>query len=141
MIRILLVDDYPETLEALTQLYELHENVKVGGYALNGTELMKILAQETFDIISIDIQLGKENGLKLCESIHRNDPDAFILMCSLEASEATQKDAARAGASYFLAKPITSTSVRDAIKAYTDAKMRRTIPESSDHWIDNFLIK
>ncbi|KYP81102.1 response regulator [Ferroacidibacillus organovorans] len=142
MIKILLVDDYPETLEALSQLYELHSNVKIGGCALNGAELFKILEKDnTFDIISIDIQLGKENGLQLCEEIYQKYPNSFILMCSLEASEANQKEAIRAGASYFLAKPISSTSIRKVIEVYKATRMKRAFPEQFDHWVDDLLIK
>lgn len=117
-MKILLVDDHTETLEVLTLLYRLNGRVEIGGHAQSGDEMWERLRAERFDAVSLDIQLGIEDGILLCAQLHEKYPGLFILMCSLDASEEQRCEAYAAGASFFLAKPITHQDVRLVYESY-----------------------
>lgn len=114
-IRTLLVDDSPETLEALMLLYTSNPEMEVVGTATNAVEAVTFLESTSIDLISIDIYLGDDNGFHLCTRIHHLYPSVFIAMCSLEDDEVYKRIAEQAGARYFLSKPITLDDIWNLI--------------------------
>ncbi|WP_026961020.1 response regulator transcription factor [Alicyclobacillus herbarius] len=117
MVKVLLVDDFDETLESLELVYGFHPDVQVVGRAHNAEEMWDILGQQQVDYVSLDIQLGAESGLELCRQIRKKYPKIFVVMCSVEASDRMQKSAIDAGASYFLAKPIGMNEINHAVSS------------------------
>jgi DNA-binding NarL/FixJ family response regulator len=118
MIKIVIVDDFKETAESLSMLYGLRKDVQIVALAHNGDQLWSVLQEHEVDLISLDIQLGRENGLELCQIIHHKYPKIFTVICSVEATIENQRLAAEAGASYFLAKPVSIADISEAIDLF-----------------------
>ncbi|ACV60075.1 response regulator [Alicyclobacillus acidocaldarius] len=132
MIKVLLIDDFDETLESLAIVYSLHHGVEIVGRAHNAEEAWNILSSREVDFISIDIQLGQEDGLNLCREILNKYPDKFVVLCSVEASDVVQSRAFEAGASYFLPKPIGLDDVRKVVDVYSNRNRRPPKDASAD---------
>ena len=139
LVNILLVDDFDETLEALRLQYGTYPDAIVVGSAHNGEEMWRNLIEQVVDIVSIDIQLGHENGFALCEQVRLKYPDLFIIICSMEASETNRERAEQAGASYFLAKPLARPDVHQVIEFYKDSLHNKHGSRASDDWGDELL--
>lgn len=124
-MRVMLVDDSPETLEVLVAQYQLQRGVEVVGAFCEGASLLLALAQSApVDLVSVDIQLGTEDGFALCERIRSRYPMTRVVMCSIEADDEMRRRAVRAGASHLLAKPVLS---RD-LKSWLDLGPEGMIP-------------
>ena len=120
MIRMVIVDDCIETAETLSNLYALRDDVEVVGIVQSGEQLWRILGQTDVDLVSLDIQLGHENGLELCQLLHKKYPRVFIVMCSVEETIENRRLALEAGATHFLSKPITMNCVSETVQMCLD---------------------
>ena len=84
MLRVLLVDDEPFIIQGLRVLIDWEqEGFVIAGTASNGQEAYEFLKKETVDLILADIQMPVMNGLKLQETIQReNLSDAYCVILS-----------------------------------------------------------
>ena len=130
MIRMVIVDDFIETAESLSNLYTLRPDIKIVGIAQNAEQLWEVLREEEVNLVSLDIQLERENGLEVCQALHEKFPDLFIVMCSVEATLENKRLTTEAGAAHFLAKPITMNDVAETLQMYFDYKNAMNEPTS-----------
>jgi PAS domain S-box-containing protein len=105
-MRILLVEDHPESRRALTRLIELrgHEVLAVGSAEEAEVELQK----RAFSFLILDWMLPGKSGVDLCREL-RAQPDGedyFILLVTARDDPADLKEALEAGANDYLTKPI-----------------------------------
>jgi two-component system repressor protein LuxO len=114
VIRILAVDDEPSILR-LIELY-----LKAEGYEVvksqDAAEARKILDEERFDAVLLDVRLPGEDGLSLLAHVketHRNLP---VLMVTAHGTVDTAVEAMRLGAYDFLLKPIERTRIKVSLK-------------------------
>ncbi|NWF65354.1 MAG: response regulator [Chloroflexi bacterium] len=106
MAKILIIDDDAETirlLETITRL-EGHETLSV----LESRNALQ--AAESFrpDLVLLDIMMPEINGIAICKLI-KSKPEissAKVMMVSALSDEGTRRDAANAGATQFVTKPI-----------------------------------
>lgn len=142
-IRILIMDDSPETLDTLSLLFESHPDMDVVGAVHSVTEAVEVLTATTVDIVSIDINLRFGSGFQLCEHVHDHYPDVFITMCSVEAHDRNKTLASRAGAHHFLGKPLSFNDIDDLTVRYKDFRNQRSEPEKhmnhEENWIDRIV--
>lgn len=139
VMNIVLVDDVQETLDTLEMMYRWHTGVRVVGKAKNASELWEILGTRQVDVVSVDIELGGQNGLDLCQEISHRYPKVFIVVCSVEDSEDNRRRAAQAGAKLFLGKPVARGDVGRMIETYRQAagsSLRRDAVDSAGKDVD-----
>jgi DNA-binding NarL/FixJ family response regulator len=127
-IKTLLVDDSPETLQVLQIQYGLFPEIQIVGQASSFAEALAAMASSQAELVSIDIQLGYDNGLDLCSRIHSEYPRTFVVVCSVEADDKMRKMASAAGADFFLAKPVSSHDLQILFQTYRE----RTSPSKQE---------
>jgi two-component system, chemotaxis family, chemotaxis protein CheY len=106
--RVLVVDDgtlirlyYRETLEAAG--FEVAE-------AINGIEALEKVLSERFDLVIVDINMPKMDGMSFLRSLRSQEGHAGAIPALVISSEAGERDAVAAraaGANFYLVKPIT----------------------------------
>lgn len=115
--RILVVDDLADmcTLLGLT----LRRNGWEVLEARNGEEAVTIARIEQPDLILMDYDMPKLNGLDACRLITRDAVTAHIPVVIYTGYSAVhvREEAIGAGATSFLLKPITPTRLREEIEA------------------------
>lgn len=117
-VKVFLTDDSVDTLEALTLVYNYHPDFEVVGDARTVTATWESLRTSEIDIVSLDIQIGPDDGIRLCQQLRAEFPFLFIVVCSLDSDEAIQMQARQAGASYFLSKPFGTSELNQLLAAY-----------------------
>jgi len=100
---ILLVEDEENLHEALKLNLEL-ENYDVTG-AYDGVNALKLVQQEYFDMIILDVMLPEIDGITVCETIRLNNQDIPILILSAKNSSADRVLGLKKGADDYLTKP------------------------------------
>ena len=83
MIKVLLVDDHKLILDALSILLELEDDIKIVGKAYNGIEALDILENINADIVVLDINMPKMDGLTTAEIIKKRYPQVKIIMLTM----------------------------------------------------------
>lgn len=114
-MRILLVEDDPKNVELFQAALEDQHEVVVERDGVAGRE--RALA-EPFDLILLDIQLPKMNGIDVCRSLRARGLQVPIV--ALSASVLPDEVARIKGEnfSHFLSKPISPPSLRAAVHEF-----------------------
>jgi DNA-binding NtrC family response regulator len=103
LARILVVDDEVAIRESLEEL------LKLEGYttrmAADGVEGLRILDQESFDLVLLDLALPGQSGLELLPQIKERHLDLPIIMITAYGTVDNVIEAIRAGAENFIQKP------------------------------------
>jgi two-component system, OmpR family, alkaline phosphatase synthesis response regulator PhoP len=100
---ILLVEDEKNLHEALKLNLEL-ENYEVTS-AFDGTQALKAVAQEYFDLIILDVMLPGLDGINVTETIRVGNNQVPILMLSAKNTGADRVLGLKKGADDYLTKP------------------------------------
>jgi two-component system KDP operon response regulator KdpE len=100
--RVLVVDDEPETLKYVGL------NLKARGYdivtAADGTEALKRVEEDVFDLILLDITMPGPDGFAVCQQIRRTSA-VPIIMLSARGQEKDKVKALDLGADDYITKP------------------------------------
>ena len=116
--RILIVDDEPETLKYVGA------NLRARGYdvvtAADGSEALKLNAEDIFDLVLLDITMPGPDGFAVCESL-RQTSAMPIIMLSARGQEKDKVKALDLGADDYLTKPFGI----DELLARVRAALRR----------------
>jgi DNA-binding NtrC family response regulator len=102
--KVLVIDDDRSMLE----LAEFH--LQAQGYesarAETGEEGLKLVEGSRFDVILTDLQLPDLGGIEVVKRLKEISPDSEIIMISGHGSVAKAVEATKAGAFYFVEKPV-----------------------------------
>lgn len=102
--RVLIIDDDPAMLE----LAEFHLQAQGHETARSqtGEEGLKLVEGSHFDVVLTDLQLPDLDGIEVVKRIKELSPDSEIIMISGYASVSKAVEATKAGAFYFVEKPV-----------------------------------
>jgi DNA-binding NarL/FixJ family response regulator len=102
--RILVVDDHVSFRHMLRSFLELNPNWEVCGEASDGWEAIKRTTELHPDIIIMDLDMPKLNGLEATRRIHELLPSARILILTFHENSILPKIAEESGAQGYVLK-------------------------------------
>ena len=102
-MRLLLVDDHPLFLEGLKHLLATY-GAEVAGTARDGLEALAQVRALSPDVVLMDIQMPRCDGLDATRLIKAEYPDVRIVMLTMSAGDEDLFQAIRAGACGYLLK-------------------------------------
>ncbi len=100
--RLLVVDDDPEMCAMMVGWLQ-RNGFSVAGVH-DGAGIAEQMAHRRVDLILLDVMLGDESGLRLCQTL-RKDHDVPIIMVSALSADDQRMAGYRAGADDYVAKP------------------------------------
>jgi pilus assembly protein CpaE len=115
-IRLLIVDDIPETRENLRKLLFFESDIDVVGAATNGEEGIQMAAELRPDIVLMDINMPGVDGITASERISQHSPFTQIIMMSVQGEADYLRRSMLAGAREFLIKPFSSDELVSSIR-------------------------
>lgn len=115
MIKILLVEDEPKTVQSLKKGLE-ESNFKVD-VAYDGEIALQLANQNTYQLIISDIIIPGINGLELCRQLRQKGINVPILMLTALSSTDDKIIGFDAGADDYLAKPFDFKEFLARVKA------------------------
>ncbi len=122
-IKILLVDDHQIIIDGIKSLLDNVENVKVAGEANNGLEAINALKVLTVDIVLMDIDMPKMNGIDATKYIKEKFKDTKVIILSVHCEQAMIKNLVEIGTDGYLLKNSSKEELLDAIyKVANDEK-------------------
>jgi two-component system chemotaxis response regulator CheY len=121
-IRILAVDD-----SSLVRLY-YRATLEEAGFAveqaINGIEAMEKVLAQTFDLVIVDVNMPRMDGLSFVSALRGRSEDVAsmpALVISTEAGAQDLDDARAAGANFYLVKPVSEADLLRHVAALTGA--------------------
>lgn len=129
-IRVLIVDDIPETRENLKKLLYFETDIEVVGAATSGEEGIELAKQYQPHIVLMDINMPGMDGITASEAITQEVPFAQVVMMSVQSEADYLRRSMLAGARDFLTKPFTSDELISTIRRVYEmsASRRAAIP-------------
>lgn len=120
-MNILVVDDSKIMRNILKNILK-NENIPAESIleAPNGEDALVILEEKTIDLLLLDWNMPKLNGLELVKIVRKNDKykELPIIMITSEAAKYNVIEAIKAGVTDYAVKPVSGTSVYAKIKEY-----------------------
>jgi two-component system response regulator HydG len=109
-IRVLVVDDDESHAEAVA------ESLERVGYecvvATSGREGLRLIEEQTFDIVITDLIMEEVGGLEVLAKAKRELPDAEVVILTGHSTVKTAVTAMQAGATTYLTKPLDINELR-----------------------------
>ncbi|UCG22733.1 MAG: response regulator [Chloroflexota bacterium] len=125
-IRILIVDDIPETRENVRKLLQFESDLEVIGHAASGGEAISMAEDQRPDIILMDINMPDADGISASQTITERVPGAQVIIMSVQSEADYLRRAMLAGARDFLMKPFSGDELVEAVR-----NVHRTRPVAS----------
>lgn len=125
-IRVLIVDDIPETRENVHKLLQFESDVDVIAQAGTGEQAVELAKQLKPDIILMDINMPGLDGIGASQAIMQTVPSTQIIIMSVQSEADYLRRAMLAGARDFLMKPFSGDELITAIRRVH--QMRPSIP-------------
>ncbi len=115
-IRVLIVDDIPETRDHLSRLLGFEKDVEVVGAAASGAEALEMAAKLLPDVVLMDINMPDMDGIATTELLTARVPTASVVMMSVQGEADYLRRSMLAGAREFLVKPFSSDELTASIR-------------------------
>jgi pilus assembly protein CpaE len=115
-IRVLIVDDIPETRDHLSKLLGFETDVQVVGAAASGSEAIEMATTLKPDVVLMDINMPDMDGITATEHLAAAVPTASVVMMSVQGEADYLRRSMLAGAREFLVKPFSSDELTSSIR-------------------------
>src|SRR4051794_2766114 len=115
-IRVLVVDDIPETRDHLTKLLGFESDIDVVGSAASGREALEMASRLSPDVILMDINMPDLDGIAATEQLSSTVPNAAVVMMSVQGEADYLRRSMLAGGREFLVKPFRSDELTASIR-------------------------
>lgn len=103
-IRLLLVDDHGLFREGLARVMETQPDFKVAGKTSTVASALELIAQESFDVVLLDVDLGAARGIEFVQEANQRQFPGRILIVTAGVSEQEAIQYVQAGVAGILHK-------------------------------------
>ena len=112
-IKVLVVDDSALMRKIISDMINVEAEMEVIDTAKNGEELLMKIASMSPDVITLDIEMPKMNGIQTLKELKKNNINIPVIMLSSISKSGTEStmDCLELGAFDFIAKPSGSISL------------------------------
>ena len=127
--RILLVDDHQQLRKTLSDFLTRQEGIARVREAANGADALKLLREESFDILITDIIMPLMDGYTLLEELRRmgGNPPKVIVISALNRDDFVTR-AIELGAAFYMVKPFDMQHLLSRIRDLTGSRARAPQP-------------
>jgi len=116
MIRVLIVDDIPSTLENLQKLLSFEDDIEVCGTAADGKKAIEEARRLHPDVVLMDVNMPVLDGIQATEILAQEVPGSPVIIMSVQGERDYLRRAMQAGAREFLIKPFSGDELIAAIR-------------------------
>jgi DNA-binding NtrC family response regulator len=138
MPKLLVVDDEPFVRFSISQVFA-NGDVKLFE-AASADEGLRLAAEESPDVILLDIRLGMRSGLDVFQELRRMNPKCLVIFITGHGTSETAIEAMKLGAYDYLVKPLDADRLREVVQqAFTISRLMHVpgLVEPEDQSADN----
>jgi DNA-binding NarL/FixJ family response regulator len=104
MIRLLVADDHEVLRLALCEMLEKRGKYEILAQASNGEELLRLIDQHKPDMVIMDVQMPRLDGVQTLQQLQEKSLSIPVLVLSADDGKRNVKNVLRSGAKGFLPK-------------------------------------
>ena len=136
-VKILMVDDSPEFLEAATRFIEIDPTVQVVGCVMRGQEVLEAIRELQPDVVLMDLAIPDLHGLDVCRLIRKQfDHKPYIIVLTFYDNPEYRASAEALGVVGFIHKSDFGTELLQTIHkvmAHGSLNIEGDVPPESVH--------
>lgn len=116
-LRIIIADDHPMLIDGLITVLREIEDVDVPLSVSNGRQLLDVLAQTGVDIVMLDLNMPKMDGVDTLRRVKKDFPHVRVIVFTSYNQPKLIADVRALGADGYLLKTSTSVTIKDAFRS------------------------
>lgn len=120
MVNVMIVDDHSLIREGIRQLLEFDGSVKVVGEANDGEECLELIEKVCPDVLLLDINMPKKNGIEVLEEIKQKGLNVKVLILTVHNEVEYLVKAVDIGVDGYILKDSESSELKRAIQTVMD---------------------
>jgi two-component system, NarL family, invasion response regulator UvrY len=122
MKKILLVDDHAIVRQGIRNMIELESDMQVSAEAATGLEAIKLIRNQAFDIVVMDISMPDKNGVDTLRDLRHIAPELPVLILSGYGEDQYALNLIRIGCKGYLSKDADPEEIIQAIRVISHGK-------------------
>ncbi|HEU4503534.1 MAG TPA: PAS domain S-box protein [Nitrospira sp.] len=127
-LRVLMVDDHAMVREGIKTILQLYEDLEVVGEAADGEAAVALASQFQPDVIVMDINMPKMDGVEATKRIKQRFPSIVIIGLSVQQADQVDRLMKEAGAATYLTKDQAAERLYKAIKEAVQSAAQKRGP-------------
>jgi DNA-binding NarL/FixJ family response regulator len=116
-IKVHIADDHQILIDGIEAVLKNEENIEVVGHSLNGQDLIDWLETNKADVLVLDINMPKIDGLEVLRHLYKNEIEQPTIVLSSYDDVKLVKEVLKIGAQGFLAKKCAGENIVEAINS------------------------
>lgn len=125
-LKILVVDDERELRKSVSAIFKDLETKSTHTFSIveaeTGTQAIKLIHQDFFDFILMDVKMPEMDGLTALKLIKEHDPRTFVVIMTAHSNLTDAITAIRDGAYDYLEKPVSPERLSEIVKKSIEAR-------------------
>lgn len=121
-LKIFIADDHQILIDGITAFFEDLDGFEVIGWANDGAHLLQQIASNTPDIILLDLNMPKLDGMETLKRLKQNYPNIKVIILSNYHQSQLVKETKSLGAQGYVLKNGSKTDLLHAIEAANNGK-------------------
>ncbi len=121
-IKVHIADDHQLLIDGIEAVLSSEENIEIVGSSLNGEDVLNWFASNEADILILDINMPKVDGIAVLQSFLKNNFQQKVIVLSSYDDTKLIKEVLKIGASGFLAKKCAGRNIVEAINQVYSGK-------------------
>src|SRR4029079_1632964 len=97
-LKLVIADDHPLLIDGIKRVLEEIDNIEVTGVADNGLQLISVLRKAVADIVLLDLQMPKLDGIEAMKILKKDFPKLKIIVFTNYGQPRLIKEIKAAGA-------------------------------------------
>jgi signal transduction histidine kinase len=126
--RILLVDDHAMVRQGLRAILDHYPDLLIIGEAADGREAVSIATKREPDVIIMDINMPRMDGIEATRQIKQEQPETVIIAVSVNDTPHLRESMQKAGASAFVSKEEAGERLYETIMTLTSTSADEPFP-------------
>lgn len=140
-ITVLLVDDHPVFRQGLRQILSMDDSLEVVGEVAAGDEALSRIAELTPDVVLLDVNLPKINGIQVASRLRGEGHKPAVIMLTAYNDRDQAIHAIRAGAAGYCSKDIEADKlvqiIHDVAKGLYFVENHSYDKTGIEEWVKN----
>ena len=104
-IKVLMIDDNVQLIEAVKEYFNSSKSIEITHTANDGTDGIKAIENEIYDVIILDLIMPKKDGLYVLEEMKKRNLDKKVIVATSYNTGEVIRQVSEYGVNYYVLKP------------------------------------